>query len=136
MGAQYPLDKLDEVIELCAAGVLPAGAGEWATSAYGTTEAILETIDCMRSDGKDAPTPGQTRALRNIHDAACRWIDSQSGSIATETPSPLKVGQAVGHTRHGRGQVLDIGDGKARVRFRNYISKSGLEVSIDSLKPF
>ncbi len=77
MSAEDPLPDLDEVIALSEAGKLPAQAGQWARSAYTTAESILDTIDSMQSDGKDGPTDAQSRALQNIYEAACRWLQGQ-----------------------------------------------------------
>jgi hypothetical protein len=74
MSAEDPLPELEEVIAASESGELPVEAGEWAAGAYETAESILDTVDSMQSDGIHAPTDAQSRALRNVHEAACRWL--------------------------------------------------------------
>ena len=78
MSAEDPTSDLRDVITLCEKGDLPPAALEWALSAISTAEAILDTIDAMRADGKEAPTDNQRRALLNYYRAACRWLGHPS----------------------------------------------------------
>ncbi|WP_169972921.1 hypothetical protein [Tautonia rosea] len=75
MSEEDPREELDQIIELCAAGRLPQSAGQWAEDVYETAEDILETVDAMQSNGVDAPTSKQARALENIYDAARNWLE-------------------------------------------------------------
>ena len=74
MSRDYPNEELQQVIELSTHGVLSTSAGEWAQSALGTVDDIQETVDSMWSNGVEAPTESQSRALENIYLAACRWL--------------------------------------------------------------
>ena len=74
MSAEDPSVELQEIMSECERGALPAAAGQWASSALETVTDILDTIDGMLADGKRAPTAGQSQALRNYHEAACRWL--------------------------------------------------------------
>jgi len=72
---EHIIALLEQVIALSEEGVLPVVAGKWADGPLSTTMDIQETIDSMQSDGKDAPTENQSRALKNIHAAALRWLN-------------------------------------------------------------
>ena len=70
-----PREELEEIIDLYEEGKLPVDAGYWATGALEVAEGIFETIDDMKSWGKDAPTARQEDALENIYEAAMRWLE-------------------------------------------------------------
>lgn len=76
MSAADPTEELQELDrEINTPGsTLPDGAVSWIDGAHETAEQILETIESMRSNGVDAPTSAQKRALYNIYAAACRWL--------------------------------------------------------------
>jgi hypothetical protein len=70
-----PREELEELIKLCEEGHRSDEGYEWACSALNTAESIMQTIEDMQENGRDAPTSGQERALENIYDAARRWLD-------------------------------------------------------------
>jgi|TARA_B100000315_G_C14199920_1_gene417225 hypothetical protein len=69
-----PREELEELIKLYENGCMPKEAYEWACGALNTAESILQTIEDMQEDNRDAPTLDQEKALKNIYDAACRWL--------------------------------------------------------------
>lgn len=76
MSAADPTEELRELDrEINRPGSnLPDGAVSWMNGAHETTEQILETIESMQSNGVDAPTSAQKKALYNVYVAACRWL--------------------------------------------------------------
>jgi hypothetical protein len=81
---EYPNEKLEQVIHLAEAKILPIPAKEWAQSALNTAVSIQMTIESMHSNGVEAPTDAQSRALENIYLAACRWIGDLKGVVVVK----------------------------------------------------
>lgn len=69
-----PREELEGILARCKSGRLPEKAQQWASSALDTAQDILDTIDSMLSNGKDAPTYSQEDALEMIYKGACKWL--------------------------------------------------------------
>lgn len=72
-----PRQNLDLILFRVARGSMPKEAGIWAKSALSKAEEIFTTMESMENNGKEVPTDGQDRALRNINCAACNWLHKE-----------------------------------------------------------
>ncbi len=82
-------------------------------AARSTAESILQTIESMRSDGKRAPTPEQTRALDNIFVAACNWLDPGNSVHRPQRHRTRPAAPRPGSIREGSAVLL--GDGTKHI---------------------
>ena len=74
MGAHDPTPEMWMLMAEIENGAVPEKAVKWFDGAFETLDAINKTIAEMRAKGLSAPTPDQSRALSNIHQAACSWL--------------------------------------------------------------
>lgn len=74
MSVEDPREELEEILARCKNGRLPRKAKDWASGARDSAEDIIETIESMQANGKDAPTYSQEEALENIYKGACKWL--------------------------------------------------------------
>lgn len=74
MSAADPREELDDLFAGIESGEITERAVRFFDKYDEIARAILATIESMQSNGVDAPTPRQRRALQNIYLGACYWL--------------------------------------------------------------
>jgi hypothetical protein len=74
MSAADPREELDNLFTGIESGEITERAVRFFDKYDEIARAILATIESMQSNGVDAPTPRQSRALQNIYLGACYWL--------------------------------------------------------------